>query len=502
MNYNSNKIIFRIDGMSCVNCEEKLRNALWNAEGVVSADVSYVTGIAEVVLDRNKTNKKALFKIVEDLGYSAVFEARQKNQKSISWFPFVVFIAIVSLYVPLQVFGLLNYLVPSELADSSMGFGMLFLIGVMTSVHCIAMCGGINLSQCIRKPDTRQKRFKSFVPTIFYNLGRVISYTVIGFILGFVGLIFGGSGSIGISVILQGAFKIIAGILMIIMGVNMLGLIPALRKINPRLPKFLAKKIGQKKSNATNPFIVGILNGIMPCGPLQSMWIVAFATGNPLSGALSMFLFALGTVPLMLGLGVIVTKIGQKFARVVTAVGALFVTVLGLAMLSQGGTLTGFSFLSPTVLATIVLTLIFAGIVCSIPFTSKTLKVSLRVTAGVLVIVMGIFAFTFNGKKADSSFDFSFIDGDIQIVKSELNSGSYPDISVVIGVPVRWEIQADKNNINGCNYKIIIPEFDMEYEFEEGKNVIEFTPTDVGSFGYSCWMGMINGTIVVTQMLE
>lgn len=99
-----------------------------------------------------------------------------------------------------------------------MGYGMLFVIGLLTSVHCIAMCGGINLSQCIQQKRTETGNGASVLGSaLLYNLGRVISYTVIGAILGFAGMLIGGGSGVGISIFLQGILKIIAGIFMVLM---------------------------------------------------------------------------------------------------------------------------------------------------------------------------------------------------------------------------------------------------------------------------------------------
>ena len=87
----------------------------------------------------------------------------------------------------------------------------------------------------------------------------------------------------------------------------------------------------------------------------------------------------------------------------------------------------------------------------------------------------------------------------VQIVRSTLQPGSYPDITVRVGEPVKWMIDAARENINGCNNRIIIHEYGIEYTFREGENIIEFTPEETGSFSYSCWMGMIYGNITVTK---
>lgn len=100
------------------------------------------------------------------------------------------------------------------------------------------MCGEINLTQCIPKNEreSRVSYADSLRPAVLYNLGRVISYTVTGFVLGLVGMIIAGSTGTGISILFQGLLKIIAGVFMVIMGINMLGIFPMLRHFSLRIP--------------------------------------------------------------------------------------------------------------------------------------------------------------------------------------------------------------------------------------------------------------------------
>ena len=67
------------------------------------------------------------------------------------------------------------------------------------------------------------------------------------------------------------------------------------------------------------------------------------------------------------------------------------------------------------------------------------------------------------------------------------------------GIPVQWEIEADEGSLNGCNYRMLLRDFKMGVELGYGKNVIEFTPEKTGTFKYTCWMGMITGTIKVEE---
>jgi len=388
MESNVKNELLKIGGMTCISCQNKIERKLQNMAGVRSVKVNYITGTADISYYTDAISLKNIFIAIEQMDYQVMID-RQKTEANMSSVIGVLAI-IVSLYVFLQQFSILNLLVPSQLAEAKMGYGMLFVIGLITSIHCIAMCGGINLSQCIPHneiPTGKKIRFSTFRPAFLYNLGRIVSYTGIGMILGFVGLLFGGGDyNTGFPIMVQGTLKLIAGVFMVIMGINMLGLFPWFRKLQPRMPKIFISKVDAEKARSKSPLIIGLLNGLMPCGPLQSMQIVALASGNPLSGALSMFLFSIGTVPLMFGLGSIVSALGKKFTQKIMSVGAILVVVLGLAMLSQGGSLSGL--LLPGTLFAIILGLCLVGIVSSIPFKKSSYKIFSTVAMLIVAVIM------------------------------------------------------------------------------------------------------------------
>lgn len=440
----------RIGGMTCISCQNKIEKKLRNTAGIKSAKVSYGAGFADVVYDNDIITFKDIAAIIQKLDYTVLPDGERQapGTKRIAG----LLIIIASLYLLLQQFGVLNLFVPTRLAEANMGYGMLFFIGLLTSVHCVAMCGGINLSQCIpsnEAPDERTGLFATFRPTLFYNLGRVLSYTAVGFIVGGLGSV------VTFSNTMQGVLKLIAGIFMVIMGVNMLGIFPWLRRLNPRLPGILARQVDKQKSNSKSPLLIGLLNGLMPCGPLQAMQIYALSTGSPLAGALSMLLFSLGTVPLMFGLGALSSALGKKFTHKVMTAGAVLVVVLGMSMFSQGWSLSGWT-----------LPALMPG---SLPQKPSAADSNIKVEDGV------------------------------QIVNSTLSSGRYPAITVQAELPVKWIIDAPQGSINGCNNRMFIPEYNIEYQLQTGENVIEFTPSKTGTFPFSCWMGMIRSTIKVVE---
>lgn len=440
---------FKILGMTCINCQEKIERRLRATTGVKSFRTSFGTGKTEVEYDKDRVSFKKIENIIEDLGYEA--QVTKEGDGFAGTRAAGLLLIIFSLYFLIENLGILNILAPNQLAGQNMGYGMIFVIGLLTSVHCLAMCGGINLSQCIPRnmEGDRGSLLSTMRPAALYNLGRVISYTAVGFLVGGLGSV------IMFSSGMQGILKLLVGIFMVIMGLNMLNIFTWLRRFTPRTPKFLAGRVNAGKRNSNNPLYIGLLNGFMPCGPLQAMQIYALSTGSPVSGAISMFLFSLGTVPLMFALGAGSSLLGRKFTRKVMTAGAVLVVVLGMSMLAQGMSLSGI-----------------------LPADSR----AIGDTSGLPPRIEEI----------------EIVDG-IQLVRSKLTSRTYPEITVKAGIPVRWIIDAPDGTINGCNYRFHIPEYGIEHEFVPGENLIEFTPTKTGTFAYGCWMGMIRSRINVVE---
>jgi len=278
-----------IHGMTCTGCENRIERTLKNIKGVANAIVSYGKGTALVTYDPDRIDLEEIILAIKQLGYAAVKPdkivgakpARRRTVRERQGAAGVLYesgtgnssgfqaigalVILLALYVILRRGGLELFNAFPQ-AEAGMGFGMLFIIGLLTSAHCVAMCGGINLSQCVPYQAKGASRDKAliFKPSILYNSGRVISYTVIGGIVGALGSV------ISFSNTGKGFVALAAGMFMIIMGLNMLNVFPWLRKLNPGIPRVFAEKIERKK-NGKGPLYVGLLNGLMPCGPLQSM---------------------------------------------------------------------------------------------------------------------------------------------------------------------------------------------------------------------------------------
>ncbi len=314
---------FKVTGMTCPNCELRIENKLKTLTGIVSAKAKYSDGSVCVVFDSSATQEAEIMEAIKSLDYELNSVVSSKKSSIVKLIGIVAVLFIVLL--------ILSRTVELDIAtlNPSMGYGILFVVGLVTSLHCITMCGGINLSLCMSYQAETKDKGSKFLPSILYNVGRVISYTLIGGIVGALGSIINISqGTKGIGAVISGAF-------MVLMGLNMMGSFPALGKYIPKMPKIFGNKL-YEGIGKSSPLIIGLLNGLMPCGPLQSMQLYALGTGSFVSGALSMFLFSLGTVPAMFGFGAISSMLSKEFTAKMMKVSAVLVMILGIGMLSVG----------------------------------------------------------------------------------------------------------------------------------------------------------------------
>jgi sulfite exporter TauE/SafE/copper chaperone CopZ len=433
--------------MTCPSCERRIERALKKA-GASEVSASFSDSLVKVAWDPCIIDFETIRRTIEELDYRAADAGHEERvpggvRDNVLRALFAASVIWV-LYMLLSGLGLTDIFYSFPEASAGMGYGMLFVAGLLTSAHCVAMCGGINLSQSLSASSSGTGGgFGVLRSGILYNLGRVVSYTIIG----------GAAGTLGsaaeISSGTRGWIQLTAGAFMVIMGLVMLDVCPWLRSVVPRMPKALAGKIGSYSGRFRRvPLFVGLLNGLMPCGPLQAMQLYALSAGSFAKGALSMFIFSAGTVPLMFTLSALSSILSRKFTKGMMTAGAAMVVILGVVMFGSGMNMAGVSY--------------------ALPGSAAAPGAAAR------------------------------MEGGVQVVSTELASGRYDPITVKAGAPVRWIIHAEPNALNGCNNRIVIPEYGRtQYRLQPGDNVIEFTPERSGAFLYTCWMGMIRGRITV-----
>ncbi len=207
---------------------------------------------------------------------------------------------------------------------------LVFIAGLLGSVHCIGMCCGFPfaISSVPRKSASRK-----FWSHIIYNFGRIFTYTFLGAVVGFFGLmiqeirpILGG----------QVIVSFVAGVFMIFIGLQILGVLnektlPGFIPFYNLLKKAMASFIQHKGLAA--PFYLGIFNGFLPCPLIYAFLFKATASGSPDKGALTMLSLGLGTIPAMFLLGTLGEVLSPKFRASVSRVPGLVVVVFGIITL-------------------------------------------------------------------------------------------------------------------------------------------------------------------------
>jgi copper ion binding protein len=456
-------VTIQVEGMTCGKCESRIEKAVGELDGVQEVKAS--AGISEVWVkyDPARAALGSMYEAIRRAGYEVVGRkgapvasapvastpaATAKKTSGASLYRFLGLVAVVAaVYLIIRYTVGFNFL---PAVSQSMGYGLIFVVGLLTSLHCVAMCGGIVLSQAAAPiaASAPAAGFSSrFLPNLLYNGGRVISYTIVGGIVGGLGSLF------SLSTALKGAMPVIAGAFMLFLGLRMLGIFPWLSRLRIRLPGIAGRKFSAA-ARGRGPFVVGLLSALMPCGPLQTMQVYALGTGSFFAGALSMFLFSLGTVPLLLGFGLVSSLLSAKFnARMLKASGVL-VLFLGLVMFTRGISLFGIAL--------------------------PALRPAAYSGTGIAV-----------ARLADGG----------QEVQTRVESGRYYPLIVQAGVPVRWILKVTADDLNGCNNPVTIPQYGIRKQLVPGENLIEFTPTQAGTIGYTCWMGMISSYIKVVPDL-
>lgn len=167
--------------------------------------------------------------------------------------------------------------------------------------HCIGMCGGIVVAYSTIKIKPTSSKVSQGVAHLLYSFGRVFTYSILGALFGALG------GVATFSNNANGGLLIFAGIVMVLAGLSLMGKIKFLTLIehsfsSSSVYKSAFKSVLNSKSNVSF-FVLGMLNGLLPCGFVYFFAITAASTADPFYGALVMAIFGMSTIPAMFGLG-------------------------------------------------------------------------------------------------------------------------------------------------------------------------------------------------------
>jgi len=223
-----------------------------------------------------------------------------------------------------------------------MDFGVIgsaLMLGLIGSFHCAGMCGPIALAI----PLNNNSWYSKTLGSLIYNIGRAITYAIMGFVFGLLGK----------GLVLAGFQKWVSIIMGIIMVLSVL--FPSLYKnrfdLNGKAFSFVGNlkiKLGNllRKRSYSSLFLIGLLNGLLPCGLVYMALAGAIATSDALSGAMFMFIFGLGTLPMLFLISILGNSLSVKFRTKMTKVIPAVVFFIGVLFILRGLGL-GIPFISP-----------------------------------------------------------------------------------------------------------------------------------------------------------
>ncbi len=286
------KYKFNVNGMHCASCTVLIESEIGDLKNVSNVKATLNTNSVEVEGDfGGKTDEhiaKELSKLVEPHGYSI---SLGKTKHKALWGEFKMAVpfalAFIAFFIALQKMGIVNLV-----NISTVTYGTAFIIGLVASVStCMAIVGGIVLSMSANFAKGGDK----VKPQALFHIGRLISFFILGGVVGAIGSVF----QLGITGMF--IFGLLVALVLIVLGINLLDIFPWAGRLQLSLPGVLGRYVLKLKevNHTLTPFIVGAATFFMPCGFTQAMQLYALTTGSFWVGALTMFSFALGTLPVL-----------------------------------------------------------------------------------------------------------------------------------------------------------------------------------------------------------
>jgi len=451
-----NKTSISIKGTHCKSCEILIEDELKKIHDVKKVEISHKTGIADIYHKGQVLAHLEIEQAVKDAGYEignnkkpAFFSTKIQDYSEF----IIAFIVALLLYLIAKEVGLFQ-LVSSVKGEYS-NLLVVLLVGLTAGVStCMALVGGLVLGITSSYSQTHKytSSFVKFTPHLFFNLGRIIGFFILGGLIGKVGSVF------QISTGITGGLTVLIGSVMVFFGLQLIGIFPRLSSISLTLPKKLSRIFGisekaEKTYSHIETMILGGLTFFLPCGFTQAMQLFAIGSGSFLSGALVMSIFALGTAPGLLGIGGLTAFLKGSFSRYFYKFAGIVVIAMAIFNMGNG--------------------------------------VNLLRTTGLLAASSKSIAAT-----QDSNVT---IENGVQIVRMIQNASGYLPNSFTIkkDIPVKWIVKSEETR--SCASSLVVPKLNIRVQLTEKEQVFEFTPKELGEISFSCSMGMHTGVFNVVE---
>src|SRR3989344_4893633 len=444
-------IKLKIEGMTCVSCEVLIERKFKQIPGIENVRVNHASGTAQIYYTK-EPNISELNELIKDKGYKVFLLDTYEQEKKAGEIKIkkdyidigAIFIILVGLYFILKY---LNFLPENFNVSDNMSYGFVFVVGLVAAFStCLAVTGGllISITQKYSEQNPTLNNYQKFKPHIFFNLGRILSYTLFGGLIGLLGSLF------ILSPFFNGFLTILAGFIMVVFGIQLLKIFPWISNFQFKLPKFFAHKIydasNKKHTNLTH-FLFGGLTFFLPCGFTQALQFYILSKGDFLLGGFTMFFFSLGTLPTLISLGAVSSFTKGTFHRYFVKTSAVLVIILGILSINNGLVLASDNF-----------------------------------------NVLDIFQKNSDLEKAGQNV--KLIDGKQIAEMKVIGLDYYPsEFNILKDIPVEWRIDGSK--AQGCARVISAPGIGiLDHLPSKGIKKFIFTPKETGQIRFSCSMGM------------
>ncbi len=448
------RIIIPIRKMHCRSCEILIEQELKKVPGIERVKASTLRAHAAVYI-KETLDLPLAHSAIRAAGYEVGGEDGPERPL---WFTrdsdvygnillaaFLLFCA----YVVVRMTGVLRF---AGAVSGGADVAGAVLIGITAGLStCMALVGGLVLGASARHAEKHPEgtTMQKLRPHFFFNMGRAVGFFILGGILGALG------GVIVLTGPPLGVLTMIIAVVMVLLGVQLLEVSPALNRFKLTLPPALSRMLGiadraEQEYSHKSAMMLGALTFFLPCGFTQLMQVNAVASGSFLKGGLLLMAFAIGTAPGLLGIGWLTSVVKGSSAQLFFKFAGLLVIAFAVFNFQNGYRLTGWD--PPAFLA---------------------------------------------GSAAPVGSAAAVENGTQVIRMKETWSGYEPNsFTVRAGVPVRWVIDAEAPY--SCASSLVVPSLRIQRSLKPGENIIEFTPTQPGTIRFSCSMGMYAGVITVT----
>lgn len=283
------KYIFHVKGTHCASCKILIEDILKEQSLVKSVQVNLRKEIIEIETDSTQSPEEIAMIFSDKLkpnGYTLSLEKNieEKKEENIIWQAIPIGLIFLILFFILQKSGIMNLGVGGKTTPITS-----FIIGIIASLSsCLAIVGGLVLSLSAKVAQDRNDRVKK--PLILFHTGRLFGFAILGGILGLIGK------AVGINFMFSAILGLIASFVMILLGINLLGIF---KKGTFTLPGNLFAFFRKVEHATLAPVLIGLGTFFLPCGFTQAMQIASLSSGSFISGFMIMFAFALGTLPVL-----------------------------------------------------------------------------------------------------------------------------------------------------------------------------------------------------------